>query len=140
VNQDFNVDERSFVPAEYGRLNRFSGNEHRSSDLRLRWDGVDRSEREDRILIVVDRRLLLMVRLNAVKIQVPMDDDVGVPCVLVFVRVLRRREGNQPHYGPKRDGQSPERLHVSNPMRPPCLKTMTLIPRPAWLISRQIVH
>jgi hypothetical protein len=76
VNQDFNVDERAFVPAKYERLNRFSGAENRTGDLRLRWHVVDRREREDRILIVVDRRLRLMVRLNAVRIQVPMDDNV----------------------------------------------------------------
>ena len=104
MNQDFNIDERALVPAEYERLNRFPDIKNRTCDLRLRWHVVDRREREDRILIVVDRRLLLMVRLNAVRIQVPMDDDVGVRGFLVFVRVLRRRKGKQPHYGSKRDG------------------------------------
>ena len=55
MNQDFNVDERAFAPTEYERLNQFPGIENRTCDLRLRRHVVDRRERKDRILIVIDR-------------------------------------------------------------------------------------
>jgi len=60
-------------------------------------DGVNRVQREDGIVVVVERGLMQTMALeNTVSWYVTVNDDFYVAVVLPFMNVLRRDHGHQP--------------------------------------------
>ena len=59
-------------------------------------NGVDRRQREDRSIIVVERCLMITVVLeHAVRAHVPMDHELGMSVVFTLVNVLGRSHRQQ---------------------------------------------
>ena len=60
------------------------------------WDGVNRSERQGRRVVIVQRAPGVGIVRARVKGEMPMDEHVRVPVVFGFVDVFRRSHGKRP--------------------------------------------
>ena len=101
MNQQIDVGEGPFEHREFRRLDPRTDDLWRRGCERPEWDGVDRGQRKDRAVLVVQLWVVVGMMLfeDAVRLQMTMNDRVNVALLLGFVNVFRRSDWEQPQRG-----------------------------------------
>jgi hypothetical protein len=109
VNQGFYVNHRSRGRRGRWRFDPRAHDSRRTGNDQRRRDFVNRSQRQDRSIVIVQRGLVIRVVMveNAVGLQMAMNDGMNVSLFLGLVDVLGRDHGEQPQHDAERSGEEP---------------------------------
>lgn len=81
------------------------------------WDEVDRVERQDRCIFVIDGAVMAGRTQGRVRAEMPVNQQGLVPVLLLFVDVLRRGDGKPPNRGHEDESDKPASEHWRHRMR-----------------------
>jgi hypothetical protein len=116
VNQQIDVSKRPLERVKPWRFDEHADDLRRSGGKRREWSGVDRRQRENRTIVILEFRMavgMMMVQ-DAMRLQMAMNDRVSAAVLLAFVDVLGRRNREQPQCSAQDAGEQPRRTHGPN--------------------------